>query len=286
MSNGTTDTTLSNPTAIETAARAATTATIAGRHLARAAVGPLRRQAGRRRPEWRTGAAREARRAFGELGPTYVKLAQLIASSPGLFPEVLSDELRSLLDRVPPAPPGDIDHVIHRELGASPGDVFAEFSPEPLASASIAQVHTAVLRDGTEVVVKVQRRGIRARLATDLRILAAAADLLERASATGRMANPAAVVEDFENTLAHELTDHSAPVSVAMTRQLLWRMAGAEHPMMAHRLDSRSIQSRGQARDVGEGVGAFLEKRAPVWPDKVSEDLPGFFDWRSEPPFV
>ncbi len=88
------------------------------------------------------------------------------------------------------------------------------------------------------------------------------------------------------HTLAHELTDHSAPVSVAMTRQLLWRMAGAEHPMTAHRLDSRSIQSRGQARDVREGVGAFLEKRPPVWPDKVSEDLPGFFDWRSEPPFV
>ncbi len=205
MSNGTTDTTLSNPRAIETAARAATTVTIAGRHMARAAVGPLRRRAGRRRPEWRTGAAREARRAFGELGPTYVKLAQLIASSPGLFPEVLSDEFRSLLDRVPPAPPGDINHVILRELGASPGDVFAEFDPEPLASASIAQVHTAVLRDGTEVVVKVQRRGIRARLAADLRILAAAADLLERTSATGRMANPVAVVEDFETTLGREL---------------------------------------------------------------------------------
>ena len=160
MSNGTTDTTLSNPRAIETAARAATTVTIAGRHMARAAVGPLRRRAGRRRPEWRTGAAREARRAFGELGPTYVKLAQLIASSPGLFPEVLSDEFRSLLDRVPPAPPGDINHVILRELGASPGDVFAEFSPEPLASASIAQVHTAVLRDGTTKLIE----GMSARL--------------------------------------------------------------------------------------------------------------------------
>ena len=86
--------------------------------------------------------------------------------------------------------------------------------------------------------------------------------------------------------LAREMTRHSAPVSVALTRQLLWRMAGAAHPMDAHRLDSRAIQSRGQSQDVREGVGAFLEKREAVWPDRVSTDLPGFFDWRGEPPFA
>ena len=86
--------------------------------------------------------------------------------------------------------------------------------------------------------------------------------------------------------LAREMTRHSAPVSVALTRQLLWRMAGAAHPMDAHRLDSRAIQSRGQAQDVREGVGAFLDKREAVWPDRVSTDLPGFFDWRGEPPFA
>jgi enoyl-CoA hydratase/carnithine racemase len=85
--------------------------------------------------------------------------------------------------------------------------------------------------------------------------------------------------------LAHEMTRHSAPVSVALTRQLLWRMAGAVHPMAAHRLDSRAIQARGQAQDVREGVGAFLQKREPVWPDRVSRDLPDFFDWRGEPDF-
>jgi enoyl-CoA hydratase/carnithine racemase len=85
--------------------------------------------------------------------------------------------------------------------------------------------------------------------------------------------------------LAHEMTRHSAPVSVALTRQLLWRMAGAVHPMAAHRLDSRAIQARGEAQDVREGVGAFLQKREPVWPDRVSRDLPDFFDWRGEPDF-
>jgi enoyl-CoA hydratase/carnithine racemase len=86
--------------------------------------------------------------------------------------------------------------------------------------------------------------------------------------------------------LAREMTQHSAPVSVALTRQMLWRMAGAAHPMDAHRLDSRAIQSRGQSQDVREGVGAFLEKREAVWPDRVSTDLPGFFDWQGEPPFA
>ena len=86
--------------------------------------------------------------------------------------------------------------------------------------------------------------------------------------------------------LAREMTRHSAPVSVALTRQLLWRMAGAAHPMDAHRLDSRAIQSRGQSQDVREGVGAFLEKREAVWPERVSADLPGFFDWRGESPFA
>lgn len=188
-----------------TAARVATTVSIAGRHAARAFAVPVMERGIRHRPDWGPSAAREARRAFGELGPTYVKLAQLIASSPGLFPEVLSDELRSLLDRVPPVPPADVEHVVRRELGAGPEEVFARFDPIPLASASIAQVHTATLHDGSDVVVKVQRRGIRARVGADLRILAGAAQLLERVSARGRMANPIAVVEDFAATLAHEL---------------------------------------------------------------------------------
>jgi enoyl-CoA hydratase/carnithine racemase len=85
--------------------------------------------------------------------------------------------------------------------------------------------------------------------------------------------------------LAREIADNTAPVSVALTRQMLWRMAGAEHPMMAHRIDSRAIQARGQSADAREGVSSFLEKRTPVYPNKVSADMPTFFPWASEPPF-
>jgi enoyl-CoA hydratase/carnithine racemase len=85
--------------------------------------------------------------------------------------------------------------------------------------------------------------------------------------------------------LAREIADNTAPVSVALTRQLLWRMAAAPHPMDAHRIDSRSIQARGQSADAREGVSAFLEKRPAVFPNKVSTDMPPFFPWWEEPTF-
>ena len=85
--------------------------------------------------------------------------------------------------------------------------------------------------------------------------------------------------------LAREIADNAAPVSVALTRQMLWRLSAAPHPMFAHRIDSRSIQSRGQSADVREGVGAFLAKRPAVFPDRVTTDMPPFFPWWDEPPF-
>ncbi|CAB3744155.1 Short-chain-enoyl-CoA hydratase [Paraburkholderia sediminicola] len=86
--------------------------------------------------------------------------------------------------------------------------------------------------------------------------------------------------------LAREIADNVAPVSAAISRQMIWRMAGASHPMEAHRLDSRAVQSRGRSRDAAEGVSAFLEKRHARFPDRVSTDMPDFFDWRNEPPFL
>ncbi|MFK7963034.1 MAG: crotonase/enoyl-CoA hydratase family protein [Burkholderiaceae bacterium] len=85
--------------------------------------------------------------------------------------------------------------------------------------------------------------------------------------------------------LAAEIAHHAAPVSVALTRQMMWRMASVEHPMTAHEVDSRSIQSRGQSADAREGVSSFLEKRTPVFPEKVSSDMPAFYPWWQDQPF-
>jgi enoyl-CoA hydratase/carnithine racemase len=86
-------------------------------------------------------------------------------------------------------------------------------------------------------------------------------------------------------TLAQEIAANTAPVSIALTRQMMWRMAGATHPMQAHQIDSRAIQSRGQSADAKEGVSSFLEKRQPVYPNQVSRDMPDFFPWWEEPEF-
>jgi len=82
--------------------------------------------------------------------------------------------------------------------------------------------------------------------------------------------------------LAREIADNTAPVSVALTRQMLWRMLGADHPMEAHKVDSKSIYARGRQGDAREGVMSFLEKRPAKFTDKVSQDMPPFYPWWTE----
>jgi enoyl-CoA hydratase/carnithine racemase len=100
-----------------------------------------------------------------------------------------------------------------------------------------------------------------------------------------RSVHPASELLDAANALAREIADNAAPVSVALTRRLMWTMLGADHPMVAHRADSRAMLARGQSEDVREGVTSFLEKRPPSFPDKVSDGLPDVFPGREEPVF-
>ena len=100
-----------------------------------------------------------------------------------------------------------------------------------------------------------------------------------------RSLHPADEVVAEATALAREIADNTAPVSVAMARRLLWRMLGADHPMEAHRADSRAIYLRGKSGDAREGVTAFLEKRDPEFPDRVSGGLPDFFPDYQEPEY-
>jgi enoyl-CoA hydratase/carnithine racemase len=90
---------------------------------------------------------------------------------------------------------------------------------------------------------------------------------------------------DAAYELAKEIVDNAAPVSVALARRMMWRMLGAEHPMLAHRADSRGMFARGQSADASEGVTAFLEKRAAEFPDRVGDGLPDLFPWWQSPEF-
>ncbi|MGV0652493.1 ABC1 kinase family protein [Mycolicibacterium thermoresistibile] len=147
---------------------------------------------------------KELPKTFSDLGPTYVKFGQIIASSPGAFGEPLSREFRSLLDRVPPADPTAVRKLVRQELGADPSELFKHFDDKPFASASIAQVHYATLHSGEEVVVKIQRPGIRRRVTADLQILKHGARLVELAK-LGRRLSAQDVVADFADNLAEEL---------------------------------------------------------------------------------
>ncbi len=100
-----------------------------------------------------------------------------------------------------------------------------------------------------------------------------------------RSVHPAGELLDAAYALAREMADNAAPVSVALARRMLWRMLGAQHPMLAHRVDSRAMFSRGQSADAREGIAAFLEKRHASFPDSVSHGLPDVFPGWSAPEF-
>jgi len=147
---------------------------------------------------------KEIPKTFADLGPTYVKFGQIIASSPGAFGEQLSREFRGLLDAVPPADEEEVHKLVREELGDDPKNLFKSFDEKPFASASIAQVHYATLHSGEDVVVKIQRPGIRRRVAADLQILKRGARIVELAK-LGQRLSAQDVVADFADNLAEEL---------------------------------------------------------------------------------
>ncbi len=101
-----------------------------------------------------------------------------------------------------------------------------------------------------------------------------------------RSVHPQAELLDAARSIAREIADNTSAVSVAMTRAMLWRLSAEPHPMMAHRVDSRSIYRLSRSADAREGVASFLEKRAPAYPDSVSADMPDFYPWWDEPGYA
>jgi ubiquinone biosynthesis protein len=145
------------------------------------------------------------RQALEDLGPIFVKFGQILSTRPDLLPEDIAEELARLQDRVPPFPGAEAREIVERELDCRLEEVFSEFNEVPLASASIAQVHAARLLDGTEVVVKVVRPGIKELILRDVSLLYLLAELAERYWRHGPRLRPREVVVEYEKTILDEL---------------------------------------------------------------------------------
>ncbi len=145
------------------------------------------------------------RMAFEELGPTFIKLAQVLSSRPDLIPADFVTELARLQDKVPPAEFGGLRAILDAEMGKDREGLFEHIEQTPLASASIAQVHRARLTDGEEVAVKIQRPGIRKIIEVDLEIMLHLATLMERHLEEFSLHRPVKIVEEFARSIEKEL---------------------------------------------------------------------------------
>lgn len=149
--------------------------------------------------------AKRLRLALESLGPIFVKFGQILSTRRDLLPDDVADELARLQDKVPPFSGELATKIIEKDLGAKIADIFAEFDTTPLASASIAQVHTATLKSGEEVVVKVIRPNIEKTIRQDISLLYMLARIIAKTSADGRRLRPVEVVRDYEYTILDEL---------------------------------------------------------------------------------
>ena len=145
------------------------------------------------------------RRVLEDLGPSFIKLGQLMSTRADLFPPEYIDELKKLQDRIPPIPFEEIRSVIERELEQPLSAIFAEFIPESLAAASVAQVHRAKLKTGEIVAVKVIRPGIEKKIREDIRLMFYLSEKIEGSFEIGRIIGAINLVKEFEKTIFREL---------------------------------------------------------------------------------
>ena len=153
----------------------------------------------------RASTARRLRLLLNELGPTFIKLGQILSTRGDLLPKEVIAELSTLQDQVPPFPLQEVMEQIRKSLGKPPEELFERIDPEPLAAASIAQVHRAVTRGGDQVVIKVQRPDIGDQIRSDLSILRGLARLLEAVVEETGIYSPTGLVEEFDRAIHEEL---------------------------------------------------------------------------------
>ena len=173
----------------------------------------------RKKIERRPDLGKRIRLALEDLGPIFVKFGQALSTRPDLLPPDIALELAKLQDKVPPFSGEEAQRVVETAFDQPVSEIFKSFNNEPLASASIAQVHDAVMHDGTEVVVKVLRPGIDDRIEQDLDVLGALANLAHRHASETRRLRPKEIVEEYSKTIRDELDFHREAANASQLKR-------------------------------------------------------------------
>ena len=184
---------------------------------------------------------RRVRRMLEELGPTYIKLGQILSNRSDLLPEDWIGELSLLQDDVPPFAYAQVVETINKEFGKPLETLFSEFDPEPMAAASLGQVHRARLITGERVVVKVQRPGIKPQVQADIEILHQIARLIEAHTDWGKRIGMVAVVEEFGRTLDEEMDYYNEANNARRLRQNMMLMGRVNVPRIFWELTTTSV---------------------------------------------
>ena len=223
------------------------------------------------------------REALDDLGPIFVKFGQILSTRRDLLPGDIADELSQLQDNVAPFPGAAARAIVERALGQPVSELFERFDEEPLASASIAQVHAARLRDGREVVVKVVRPGIEQTIRRDVGLLYLIADIVERYWSEGRRLRPRAVVNEYETTILDELDLTREAASASLLRrnfqdsdllhvpEVFWDYCRPQ-VMVMERVSGIPVGDVSRLREAGVDLKALAERGVEIFFSQVMRD--------------
>jgi ubiquinone biosynthesis protein len=235
---------------------------------------------------WKAPRGERLRLALEHLGPIFVKFGQVLSTRRDLVPPDIADELAKLQDRVPPFPAAESRLLVEQAFGRSIEAVFAEFESEPVASASIAQVHFAKLHDGREVAVKVLRPGMLAVIDDDLALLRWLAGWVERLSADGRRLKPREVVAEFDMYLhdeldlvreaanAAQLRRNMDGLDLVMVPEMIWDLC-TPRVIVMQRMVGTPVSQLDKLREAGVDIKKLARDGVTIFFTQVFRD--GFF---------
>ncbi len=226
------------------------------------------------------------RLALEDLGPIFVKFGQMLSTRRDLMPTDIADELAKLQDQVPPFPSAQAIQILQANYGRQLSEVFQSFEEQPVASASVAQVHFAVLPDGRHAAVKILRPGIKRVIEHDIALLKVAADLMEKLWSDGRRLKPKLVVNEFEKYLndeldlsreaanASQLKRNFANSKLLLVPEMYWDFCSSE-VMVMERMYGTPVNQVENLRNAGVNISKLASDGVEIFYTQVFRD--GFF---------